>query len=177
MLHRLLLVDAQRLDWPVVVQDLGKKLNKTRLGSERDLSLYQARAVETPVTSVFEILQEYYSEKAEDLGLDVGTDFGFENHLNVLHPTDRVPVDGACIVRDGAGDLRMILCVEYKAPHKVTVQKFKDGLKEMKVEDIMNRAEVPPTSDKNAVSIHQAEELVAAVLVQTYDYMVKCGVR
>ncbi|KAI9896019.1 hypothetical protein N3K66_009088 [Trichothecium roseum] len=69
----------------------------------------------------------------------------------------------------------MIYVAEYKAPHKLTVQHLRAGLRPMNIyEEVVNRKTIPANGSESRFQYH-AERLTASALTQTYHYMIEGG--
>ncbi|KAK0710822.1 hypothetical protein B0H67DRAFT_635372 [Lasiosphaeris hirsuta] len=147
------------------------------IGSERDLERFHHSAVELPVRLVIDQL--------------------FENHINVLNnsapppasatpstPT-RVPPtnddtttlirpDQICVFRSSGGDRTLAYIIEYKAPHKLTAQHVREGIRPLDLLcDVVNRPTIPNSPDDRFR--YFADKLSAAAVTQTYHYMLQAG--
>lgn len=71
------------------------------------------------------------------------------------------------------------MIVKYKAPHKLTPAHLRLVLDlnhpRLELDRIINAARIPLSKDKVAHFKYHAERLVAAVVTQTFSYMVECG--
>lgn len=80
---------------------------------------------------------------------------------------------------DGNKPTKPALIIEYKAPHKVTRAHLRHVLltdrAPLVLESVINRVDLPPSSDTEKCFEYHAERLVSAVISQTFSYMVRCG--
>lgn len=70
----------------------------------------------------------------------------------------------------------MICLIEYKASHKPTLPHLRLGLRPMSIyNDVVHRATKPTKEDPEALFQYHADRLVAAVVTQTFHYMIEAG--
>ncbi|KAK6843984.1 hypothetical protein PG987_004844 [Apiospora arundinis] len=70
----------------------------------------------------------------------------------------------------------MLYINEYKAPHKITPQHLRVGLRSMDIyKEVVNRATIPTAADPEALFQYHSERLVAAAITQTFHYMIEGG--
>lgn len=116
----------------------------------------------------------------------------FENHANTLsdlaeevqerlHVDHRTSAarplyaDQICVYRNSEGIDSLLLIVEYKPPHKLSVHNLRAGLRPMNVlEEVVNRTTIPAEGDEKLRC--NADRLVAAVVTQTFSQMIESGV-
>ena len=184
------------------VKTQGEIVASRKLASEQDLVILQRTIVETPVTGIVAHLKSR-DIVCEEFGLAEGIDF--HNHLNSLNEENadglaqqleaqklepstprRLPPpishgrpDQICVYTTFADGTQPTLVVEYKAPHKVTCDHLRHVLRRdrppLELDSVINRLNVPPPQDTEAHFEYHAERLVAAVISQTFSYMVACG--
>lgn len=182
-----------RLFDPMIhLEVLGPKLCDRPLASEADLQLYERPAVEQPVMSVISALRDASPEGR----FDVGDGIIFESHPNTLSDMNEEVqqrrqrrqggggstdsnmrpknTDQICVYRDISGRRTPLLIVEYKPPHKLSIGDLLWGLREdMSIPKVIERDTIP--TDLKERSEHNSDEAVAAVLTQTFHYMIQCG--
>ncbi len=81
----------------------------------------------------------------------------------------RTPADQFCVFKNTDGIRKLLLVVEYKPPHKLSVGNFQAGFQPMKIEDILKAATIP--NELEARQQYNADKLAAAVATQTFHYM------
>ena len=82
--------------------------------------------------------------------------------------------DQICVYKDTSGRQTPLLIVEYKPPHKLVIGDLLWGLcEDMSILKVIERA-IIPTNLKERLE-HNSDEAVAAVMTQTFHYMIKCG--
>ena len=181
----------------------GITVAKEQIASELDLGNNQRNTVETPVTRIVEHLQHLDDIRNEfGLGdgikfhnhqneLDKGTSFNevtqqleaqqldssAPRHSGLSVPHCRP--DQVCVYATSEKVNKPALIIEYKAPHKVTCAHLRYVLDPerppMVLESVINRANMPASSDTEEYFKYQAERLVAAVISQAFSYMIGCG--
>lgn len=183
------------------IETLGERVASRKLASEEDLQHLQRDIVETPVTKIIEHLQSMDDVRNE---FDLAEGIEFDNHLNALSDdaeevtqrleqqslqpfTPRRPAlykprlrpDQICVYTTVEGLRKPAFVVEYKAPHKLTLamlrQVLHHGCHTMDLESVISRVWVPSAKDTVAYFEYHAELLVAAVVTQTFSYMVRSG--
>ena len=161
------------------IEDLGRTLYRRPLTSERDLESYERFAVEGKVKDV--VGQLLTMTAAQDL-LNGSKELEFENHLNslsdgaeeVAERRKRSRIDQACIFRNTDGSRILSFVREYKAPHKLTVEYLRAGLRPMDLrEELIQRLTVPQETEEKLN--YNADRLVASAVTQTYEYMIDNG--
>jgi hypothetical protein len=186
----------QLFDPVIHLEVLGPKLCDRPLASEADLQQYERPAVEQPVTSVISALRD----RSADSIFNVGNGIIFESHPNTLSDmseevqqrqqqrrqrrqaggqsadTNMRPknTDQICVYKDTSGTRTPLFIVEYKPPHKLSVGDLLWGLREdMSILEVIERDTIP--TDLKERLEHNSDEVVAAVLTQTFHYMIQCG--
>ena len=179
----------------------GEKVAAQKLSSEQELVKNQRDTVETPVTAIIAHLKSLDPVRKE-FGLAKGVEF--YNHLNPLNenalaaelarkvadqqalepstPHHLPPSisyckpDQVCVYTSFDNGIQPTLVVEYKAPHKVTLDHLRHVLRHdrdpIELEKIINGS---PSQDTKGHFEYFAERMVAAVITQTFSYMVGCG--
>lgn len=174
------------------IKTQGEKVASLKLASERDLLILQHTIVETPVTEIVNHLKSVDSVYKK-FGLAGG--IKFHNHKNALSddadevaqqleaqqlglPSGPQP-DSVCVFTTVELLNKPALVVEYKAPHKLTLAHLRLVLNPdhppLELDSIINAMSVPSHEDEVAHFKYHAERLVAAVVTQTFSYMVRCG--
>ncbi len=68
----------------------------------------------------------------------------------------------------------LLFIIEYKAPHKLTKEILRAGLRAMNVpEDVIQRPTIP--TDPSEKFNYNADKLVAAAATQTYSHILESG--
>jgi hypothetical protein len=163
---------------------LSRRFSRRVLRSEKDLESYERFAVED---HVHDIIAELCKIPAAQERFRLGNGIAFDNHAHTLDESEdadeevldisssRHPrADQFCIHRvDGTTNI-LLTTVEYKPPHKLSVENLRKGLRPMEFwEEVVNRNEIPV--EKNAKLIYNAEQLANSVLAQEYHVMIQEG--
>ncbi|KAI9836284.1 MAG: hypothetical protein M1819_001621 [Sarea resinae] len=169
---------------------LSKICLQRKIGSEKDLESYVRFAVESHVSLIIAAC------RARQVPGFFG-DITFENHDNTLNPEatdvndrlakvqkkkpnrDRAPhADQIAVWIGEDNEARLLLIVEYKAPHKLTNKTLRavlqNGTRNLNIrEQILDNPEGFETTD--AKLQYNADKLVATAIAQTYSYMIESG--
>ncbi|EXU95373.1 protein kinase [Metarhizium robertsii] len=177
---------------------LGHRISQRPIANEKDLEYFLHNSVEDPVRSILHQLKEVAEIQAV---YGIGGGIIFENHLNAISdvspevvdresallpstpdqkwPSNQLRPDQICVYRseDGQPAKRsMVYVCEYKAPHKLTAQHLRAGLRPMDMyKEVVNRKTVPTSADPEGRFQYHAERLTAAAVSQTYHYMIEGG--
>ena len=81
--------------------------------------------------------------------------------------------DKVCYIIVGKGGRRDLFVIEYKSADKLTPALVLEGLHDMQIDAIIHRVKIP--TDKDEKRKEKAEDSIAIVLTQTYDYMIDQG--
>ncbi|KAI4194728.1 MAG: hypothetical protein LQ346_003619 [Caloplaca aetnensis] len=171
---------SQRLfKTPNQIDGVAKDLKQTVVSSEIDLRLYHNSAVESPVK---DIIRELISNPAARTQLCLGDSMTLNNHANVLNNPGAkavdIPKDADQICVKHVGDkTTTAVIIEFKAPHKATIELLTAGLRPMDLKhDVIDK--IGTTVEKGPVQFQRAaDKFVAMIITQTYHYMVRAGVR
>ncbi|KAK6854792.1 hypothetical protein PG995_009137 [Apiospora arundinis] len=156
--------------------------------------------VEDPVRSIVEHLVSVAEVRA---AFALGDGIVFENHPNAISDISeevvdrfatpqrprtpdqprferlRLRPDQICIYRqegETSTQRTMLYLNEYKAPHKITPQHLRVGLRSIDIhKEVVNRATIPTAADPEALFQYHSERLVAAAITQTFHYMIEGG--
>ena len=80
-----------------------------------------------------------------------------------------------CVYKKEGDQNELLFIIEYKAPHKLTKEILRVGLREMDLSmEVINRPTIPTNPQKKFA--YNADRLVAAAMTQTYSYMLHSGV-
>ena len=185
---------SPRLFSPLLhIEELGRTVPGRMIASEEDLKFFQHLMVETFVADVISALaanQKYIENWT------LGHGVVFENHTNTLsdmaedvqerlqilsssknrHRTPKpIHADQICVYKSEDDQMDLLFIIEYKAPHKLTKEILRAGLRVMDVpKDVINRPTIP--TDPQEKFGYNADRLVAAAVTQTYSYMLESGV-
>lgn len=92
--------------------------------------------------------------------------------VNHQGPTLRKPsrprADQFCLYNKGPEEKVPAFIVEYKAPHKLTLDHIKAGLREMELDQVVRYQEAEKPE-------HTCQRVVAAVITQAFSYMINGG--
>ncbi|KAK6850467.1 hypothetical protein PG987_000101 [Apiospora arundinis] len=174
-----------------------EKLNRPTTLSEY---LEACHDVEDPVRSIVEHLVSVDEVRA---AFALGDGIVFENHPNAISDISeevvdrlatpqrprtpdqprferlRLRPDQICIYRqegETSTQRTMLYLNEYKAPHKITPQHLRVGLRSIDIyKEVVNRATIPTAADPEALFQCHSERLVAAAITQTFHYMIEGG--
>ncbi|KAI9738100.1 MAG: hypothetical protein M1818_005528 [Claussenomyces sp. TS43310] len=190
--------DAEWFGSVQYLEELGQRLCKRPLASEKDLELYHRLAVEEPAT---EIISELQRIEEACFRLRLGDGIIFENHANTL--SDIEPevqerlrdlglsdtqqgyrskpsyADQVCVYQQVDGKRVACMIYEFKPPHKLSVYNLRAGLSRADAgsldipADVINRPTIPTDADERF--FYHSERLTATALAQTYTYMIENG--
>ncbi|KAG5204527.1 Lipopolysaccharide kinase [Trichophyton interdigitale] len=132
------------------------------LGSEKDLEFYAHIAVEQHVQDV--IMELCNKPQARDR-FALGEAVVFENHANAIDEDDDTVDDG---------NYTLLTTVEYKPPHKLSVENLAAGLRPMNLWEEVVQLDTIPT-EENAKLLYNAEQMTASTLVQEFHVMINEG--
>lgn len=174
------------------IEELGRTIVKRqRIGSEATLRVYHSVAVEVFVAEIVSKLVDY---PRYGRGLGLGKGVSFENHTNTLsdlgeevlarlpsltsskkyHPQNPTYADQICVSHDKADHEELLYIIEYKAPHKLTKETLRVGLRDMQLSAEVIQRQTIPTDPQEKFQYH-ADRFVAAATTQTYLYMLESG--
>ena len=92
-------------------------------------------------------------------------------------PVTKPRPDQFCFYTKVEGVDKVALVAEFKPPHKLTLKQLRSVLgsdrHETQLDPIVNRVKAPPRHEKDARDEYDTEEQVAAVITQTFSYMVR----
>lgn len=159
------------------------------IGSEDDLRFIQRLTVENMVQRVLdrvgannqlnEIFRSYNtisfenqaSFRAEELGSIDHAMQGLSVDTQRTQPPRNSRADQFCVVRSRDGIARPVVAIEYKAPHKLTMEEICRGLES----EIWPERDVIDQSRDDFTFL--CRNLMAAVITQLFSYMIDRGVR
>ncbi|EZF35583.1 hypothetical protein H109_07358 [Trichophyton interdigitale MR816] len=162
---------------------LGEVFSARALSSEKDLEGYERFGVEDHVHKIISELCKIPGAQEE---FNLGDGVWFDNHGNDLDSTgdnnralepDGYPSrpDQFCIHRVNGQSTQLLTTVEYKPPHKLTVENLRTALKQPINfwEEIVNVDSVPKEGDDKLV--HNAYVLTGSAIAQEYHVMLQEG--
>jgi hypothetical protein len=162
------------------LEDLGRLLRRRPLASEKDLESFQRFAVEDKVVDV--VSQLLNNPEARQL-FTLGKGIEFENHANTLSDNaeevlqrtqQRSRTDQICVYRSLEDHRSLAFIIEYKPPHKVSVEYLRAGLRPMDLwEEVVQRRTIP--NDPGEKLNYNADRLTGALITQTFEYMIENG--
>ena len=174
--------NAARLFSPIVeLQGLGRRFARRPISSEKDLESYERFAVEDHVHDVITELCEIPNARHE---FQLGSGIRFDNHGNSLdevqddqleesNPQHSRP-DQFCIHRVDGNTNTLLTTVEYKPPHKLSVENLRVGLRPMEFWKTVVKPDTTPTDEEGKLR-YNAERLVGSAIVQEYHVMIQEG--
>jgi hypothetical protein len=144
----------------IALEDLGRLLCRRPLASEKDLESCQRFAVEERVVDVISQLLDILHAR-QSFGL--GNGVKFENHANTLsdgaeevlqRTQQRSRTDQICVYRSLDDWRSLSFIIEYKAPHKLSVDYIRASLRPMNLwEDVIQRRTIPTTHEKSSTTM------------------------
>ena len=152
----------------------GRKVKKRPISSEQDLESYERSAVEDHVRDIITELCNIPAARGE---FHLGDGVQFDNHANSLETQSKQPSrsgssrpDQFCIHRVDNGAKSLLTSVEYKPPHKLSVESLRNGLRSMNfLEKVVKARDVPTTEEE------KSERIAGAVIAQEFDVMIQEG--
>jgi len=86
----------------------------------------------------------------------------------------RSRADQFCVYKTRSGARELLLIVEYKPPHKLSVGNLRAGFRDMRIkEEVIDSATIP--TEEGAKLQYNADRLAAAVATQAFHYMIQNG--
>ncbi|KKK15428.1 hypothetical protein AOCH_007772 [Aspergillus ochraceoroseus] len=178
--------DPPRLFPPhLVLEEHGRRFANRPITSEKDLESYERLAVENHVVDIISALCKIPSAREE---FCLGDGMWFENHANTLEenpPENQQRADSSstnrpsrpdqfCIHRVNGNTMALLTTVEYKPPHKLSIETLRDGLRSMNFyHEIVEQETVPPDGPEK--SRYNAARLAGSAIVQEYHVMIQEG--
>ncbi|KAF4213889.1 hypothetical protein CNMCM5878_009879 [Aspergillus fumigatiaffinis] len=172
--------DAPQLFAPLVeLEGLGRRFSLRPISSEQDLESYERFAVEDHVRDIISELCKIPAAR-EEFGLGDGV--WFDNHANALDEVERSGSgtrpsrpDQFCIHRVDGQSNTLLTTVEYKPPHKLSVQTIREGFRPMEFwQEIVKPDSIP--TDGPEKQRYNAARLAGSVAVQQFHGMIQYGV-
>ncbi|PLN79387.1 hypothetical protein BDW42DRAFT_128093 [Aspergillus taichungensis] len=176
--------DAPRLFLPLIVlEDYGKRFARRPISSEKDLESYERFAVEDHVHDIIAELCKIPNAR-DEFGLGDGV--WFDNHGNALEEDDDEPEatappnarpsrpDQFCIHRVNGNTRALLTTVEYKPPHKLSVENLRAGLRPIDFYREIIESDTIPTDGPEKLR-YNATRLTGSAIVQEYHVMIQEG--
>lgn len=170
---------ASKLFAPLVeLEGLGRRFALRPISSEQDLESYERFAVEDHVRDIISELCKI-PEAREEFGLGDGV--WFDNHANALDDIERAGSDTRlsrpdqfCIHRVDGGSNALLTTVEYKPPHKLSVETIRAGFRQMDFwQEVVNPDTIP--TDGPEKLRYNAARLAGSAGVQQFHVMIQQG--
>lgn len=177
--------NTQRLFPPLLeLEGIGRRFDLRPISSEQGLETYERIAVEDHVR---DIIAELCKVPAAQDEFGLGDGVWFDNHTNALNESEALETDTNhrpnvrhprpdqfCIHRVDGNTSTLLLTVEYKPPHKLSVENLRAGLRPMELwENLVKRNTIP--TDPEEKLRYNAERLVNSAIVQEYHVMIEEG--
>ncbi|KAJ6101887.1 hypothetical protein N7486_004314 [Penicillium sp. IBT 16267x] len=174
---------AQLFPPVIALEELARRFALRPISSEQGIETYERIAVEDHVRDIISELCKIPAAREEFM---LGDGIWFDNHTNALtesqaeldanHPPilRRPRPDQFCIHRVDGSTNSLLLTVEYKPPHKLSVETLRAGLRPMELWEEMVKCNTVPTDHVEKLR-YNAERLVDSAMVQAYDVMIEEG--
>lgn len=174
-----------RLFTPLIaLEEDARRFGLRPISSEQGLETYERIAVEDHVRDIVAQLCKIDAAR-DEFGL--GDGISFDNHTNSFNPSDGSAANASqpssihhprpdqfCIHRVDGNTSTLLTTVEYKPPHKLSVENLRVGLRKMDLWKYMVRSN-KVTTDHAEKLIYNAERLVCSAVVQEYHVMIQEG--
>ncbi|PYH67158.1 uncharacterized protein BO88DRAFT_466581 [Aspergillus vadensis CBS 113365] len=164
-----------------VLKGFGEEFKKRAIISEQDLQSYERFGVENHVRDIIAELCRIRAAREE---FQLGNGIQFDNHANALDAVDadqsktdksaNSRPDQYCIHRVDGDKNTTIMTVEYKPPHKLSVENLRAGLRQMQFWDEVVRPDSVPTEGPEKLR-YNAAWLSGSAVVQEYHVMLQEG--
>ncbi|KAL8797966.1 MAG: hypothetical protein Q9182_007070 [Xanthomendoza sp. 2 TL-2023] len=150
------------------IADQGKRWGDRQIASEADLKDWQKSRVETDVQQVFRTFKGFGR---------------FHNYAHVLgrdsdgRAKEPAHADQIFVQENNDGTTKLLVVIEYKPPHKLTVEHLRASIQstaDIDVERVRN-INVQTYKDNTDTFFAKAQYLLAATTCQTYNYMIDSG--
>ncbi|KAL4801325.1 hypothetical protein ASPSYDRAFT_165259 [Aspergillus sydowii CBS 593.65] len=170
---------ASQLFAPLVeLEGLGRRFALRPISSEQDLESYERFAVEDHVRDIISELCKIPAAR-EEFGLGDGV--WFDNHANALDDIERAGSDTRlsrpdqfCIHRVDGESNALLTTVEYKPPHKLSVETIRAGFRQMDFwQEVVNPDAIP--TDGPEKLRYNAARLAGSAGVQQFHVMIQQG--
>ena len=154
------------------------------ISSEHDLQTYERLAVEDHVNDVISELCKIPAAREE---FRLGDGVLFDSHANVLNENDMVETDTInqsstprgrpdqfFIHRIDGNTTTLLTTVEYKPPHKLSLEDLRMGLSDMDLWKRLVRSNKVLNSETDR-AVYNAQRFVCSAIVQDYHVMIQEG--
>ncbi|KAK2794471.1 hypothetical protein FQN50_009903 [Emmonsiellopsis sp. PD_5] len=175
---------AQLFSSLLMLEGLGQRFGERAISSEQDLESYERFGVEN---YVHDIIAELCKNPAARDWFSLGDGVKFDNHANALDQTETDPSllpepstyrrsrpDQFCVRRVDGDRNTLLTTVEYKPPHKLSVENLRAGLREMNFWEEVVRPNSIPT-EESAKLAYNAAWLTGSAITQEYHVMIQEG--
>ncbi|KAL4994947.1 hypothetical protein BDV10DRAFT_142818 [Aspergillus recurvatus] len=176
---------AQLFPPVIALEELARRFALRPISSEQGIETYERIAVEDHVRDIISELCKIPAAREEFM---LGDGIWFDNHTNALtesqaeldashphpHISRRPRPDQFCIHRVDGSTNSLLLTVEYKPPHKLSVETLRAGLRPMELWEEMVKCNTVPTDPMEKLR-YNAERLVVSAIVQAFDVMIEEG--
>ncbi|CDM34682.1 hypothetical protein DTO013E5_3392 [Penicillium roqueforti] len=165
------------------IEGYQERLTSKPIDSEKGIEHYEQYAVEYPVNDIITVLSKLPLAR-EEFGLGDGIEFS--SHINALNAEavgadtsqpSSIPnpkPDQFWIRRIDGNTQSILTTVEYKPPHKLSVETLRLGLRPMNLwEKIVYTNTIP--NDVDGKARYNAERLACSAIVQEYHVMIQKG--
>ncbi|CAH0046111.1 unnamed protein product [Clonostachys solani] len=184
------------------VREMQRRACETPVANEDDIKPFEHIAVEGPVMDIIRALCAKADSNSRVAALHTSR-ISFANHSLSIHipvdeviqsttrekqrrntsPTKRVAIepkeirpDRRCLREDTEGNRSIAFVVEYKAAHKLQINQVRRGLNEhLFSRAIKRRLSGKSRTDDNQALEDRSDNVLAMVLTQTFDYMIRLG--
>ncbi|KAJ5522982.1 hypothetical protein N7513_003275 [Penicillium frequentans] len=155
----------------IALEEFARRFALRPISSEQGLETYERIAVEDHVRDVISELCKIPA--ARDMNLCLVMVSEVEPGADYL-PSRRPKPDQFCIHRVDGNSNSLLLTVEYKPPHKLSVENLRAGLRPMELWEEMVHCNIVPMSRIEKLQ-YNAERLTTSAIVQAYDVMIEEG--
>ncbi|KAE8155549.1 hypothetical protein BDV40DRAFT_311062 [Aspergillus tamarii] len=175
---------AQLFSSRIVLEGLGQRFGERAISSEQDLESYERFGVEN---YVHDIIAELCKNPAARDRFGLGDGVKFDNHANALDQAEidpslltesstyrRFRPDQFCIRRVDDDRNTLLTTVEYKPPHKLSVENLRAGLRDMNFWEEVVRPNSIPT-EESAKLAYNAAWLTGSAITQEFHVMIQEG--
>ncbi|KAK9235879.1 hypothetical protein V1525DRAFT_434304 [Lipomyces kononenkoae] len=163
----------------IELEGIGRRFNRRPLSSEKDLESYERFAVEDHVHDIITELCKIPDARDE---FRLGDGIRFDNHANALgenqvgaeanQPSSsrRPRPDQFCIHRVDGNTSTLLTTVEYKPPHKLSVENLRVGLRSVDLWEEIVKPDTTPAVEPEKLK-HNAARLAGSAIVQEYHVL------
>ena len=164
------------------ISQLGAAVRGRRVASDNDLKYFQHRATKDFVAEIYSRLEsairfENHSHSLAENADNVRDYHQQQQSLSNLPPTAKPAyADQLCVYKNELDRIKLLLIIEYKAPHKLKCEFLRAALGDMSEIDVENvRDESIISGDDREQYSQNSRRLVAAVATHVYHYMTESG--